>query len=387
MRGDRKRIGRKTHALAAALAAAAIAIGVFASVAEAVPASFWGVVPQATPTEAQFQRLKRGGVRSVRISINWSGVEPSSGGTPQWAATDELVRGAAAAGLEVLPFVTGAPEWAIPSVWVPGSGQTVKAPSRLPVSGAAAGAWSAFLAQAVARYGPGGRFWAENPGLAQRPLRIWQIWNEENFKYFIAKPNPAEYGKLVKLSYGAIKAADSGAKVILGGMFAYPKGGGRPGVCRTKTKANPNLCAPAFLEQIYKKTPGVKAKFDGVALHPYTAKFQELTPDIEEFRDVLADNHDAGTGLWITELGWSSQHPVPGNSFAKGAGGQAKQLRGAFGLLKSKAAEWKLQRVYWFSVDDQLGSCNFCDGSGLFASGFKPKKAWYEYVKFAGGAP
>jgi hypothetical protein len=387
MRGQRKRTGRKTHALGATLAAVALAVGIFASVAQAVPAAFWGVVPQATPSEAQFQRLKRGGVRSVRIPLIWGGIEPTRGASPQWAATDALVKGAALSGVEVLPFVTGAPNWAVPSVWVPGSGQSVKTPSHLPASGAAAGAWAAFLGQAVARYGPDGTFWAENPGLPARPLRTWQVWNEENFKYFVAKPNPAEYGRLVKLSYGAIKAADPGAKVILGGMFAYPKGGGRPGVCRTKTVATPNLCAPSFLEQMYKKTPGIKAKFDGVALHPYTAKYQELPLDIEEFRDVLSDNHDAATGLWITELGWSSQHPTPGNSFAKGAGGQAQQLRGAFSLLKSKQAKWRLQRIYWFSVDDQPGSCNFCDGSGLFASGFKPKKSWFEFVKFAGGAP
>jgi hypothetical protein len=377
----------KARACMAALAVCALALAVCASAAQALPAKFWGVVPQATPTAEQFQRLKRGGVDSVRIPINWAGVETVLGGAPDWGATDTLVRAATAAGLEVLPYVSGAPQWAVPEVFVPGSGQTVKAPVRLPASGSAAGAWSAFLQQAVARYGPNGAFWVANPGLSARPIRAWQIWNEENFKYFVAKPNPAEYGKLVKLSYGALKAADGGAKVILGGMFAYPKGGGRPGVCRLKAKASPNLCAPAFLEQMYKKSPGIKAKFSGIALHPYTTDYRELTPDIEEFRDVLTDNRDTAKGLWITELGWSSQSRAANNSFAKGVNGQAQQLRGAFGLLKGKAAKWKLQRIYWFSVDDQAGSCNFCDGSGLFAEGFRPKKAWYEYVKFAGGTP
>ncbi len=39
--------------------------------AGAVPGNFWGVVPQATPTAEQFQRLKRGGVDSIRIPIAW----------------------------------------------------------------------------------------------------------------------------------------------------------------------------------------------------------------------------------------------------------------------------------------------------------------------------
>jgi hypothetical protein len=380
MLGARRYIGRKTRAWLAAAAVTGACLALSAPAAQALPTSFWGVVPQATPSEEQFLRLKRGGVRSVRVPLTWSGIEPTPGAPPQWAATDAMIRGAAVAGLDVLPFPNGAPSWAVPAVGVPGDGR-VKAPSHLPASGAAAAAWSRFLTEAVERYGPGGRFWAENPGLPERPLRTWQIWNEENFKYFVAKPNPAEYGKLVKLSFAAIKTADPGAKLILGGMFSYPKG------CLTKAKPRVNYCATDFLDLMYRKTPGIKAKFNGVALHPYTMRYQLLTPYIEEFRGVLRDNHDSGKGLWITELGWSSQHPTPGNSFAKGAAGQAQQLRGAFSLLRRKQVPWKLQRVYWFSVDDQAGTCNFCDGSGLFGAGFKPKKSWFEYVKFAGGTP
>ncbi len=102
---------------------------------------------------------------------------------------------------------------------------------------------------------------------------------------------------------------------------------------------------------------------------------------------MLKANHDAGKCLWITELSWSSQHPRRNNSFAKGVGGQKKQLQGAFGLFKRKQAKWRIKRVYWFSVDDVAGACNFCDGSGLFGAGFTPKPAWYAYVRFAGGNP
>jgi hypothetical protein len=197
----------------------------------------------------------------------------------------------------------------------------------------------------------------------------------------VAKPNPAEYGKLVKLSYGALKAADPGAKIVLGGLFARP--------IEAVRNFNPPRAyyATDFLEEMYAKTPGVKAKFNGVALHPYTGSYKALGPDIEALRAVLKKNGDGAKGLWITELGWSSKKPSPteSNTFAKGVAGQAQQLKGAFTLLRQNAAKWHLQRLYWFSVDDQEGSCNFCDGSGLFAEGFRPKKAWFEFVKFAGG--
>lgn len=364
-----------------AAAAVAAVFGSLAAAAQALPANFWGVVFQAEPSEIQFQQLKRGGVDSIRIPVEWGAVQPQPGGPYNWGGVDQVVRRADAAGIEVLPFLNGAPTWAVPAARVPGS--SARAPAHLPAAGPAAGAWSSFLKAAVARYGPNGSLWAENPGLPKHPIRNWQIWNEANFKYFVVRPNPAEYGKLVKLSSTAIRSADPGAKIILGGLFSQP-------IEATFHKKPPQAYFAAdFLQQMYEKTPGIKSKFQGVALHPYTGSYTKLPARIEEFRAVLKANHDAAKGLWITELGWSSSNPVPGtsNTFNKGPNGQVTQLKGAFSLLERNQAKWKIQHLYWFSVDDQKGSCNFCDGSGLFAEGFVPKKSWPAYVKFAGGTP
>jgi hypothetical protein len=185
----------------------------------------------------------------------------------------------------------------------------------------------------------------------------------------------------VKISYSAVKSVDRGARIILGGMFSRPK--------EANFRRRPKLAyfAADFLQRMYRSTPGIKRKFQGVALHPYTTNYKRLTPYIEEFRRVLARNHDARKGLWITELGWSSGHPTSNNHFAKGRAGQAAQLRGAFRLLRKKQRRWKIRSVYWFSVDDHRGACNFCDGSGLFGEGFLPKPAWFAYVRFSGGTP
>lgn len=368
----------KLRARIAALALCAVALGVFAAPALAVPAKFWGVVPQTTLSLEQFQRLKRGGVDSVRTPIGWSVVQPIANGPIDWSSVDAVVRGASNAGLEVLPFLTGAPSWAV------AVDRRFGSPVTLPVkTGAQRSAWTSFVRQAVLRYGPNGSFWAENPAVPKRPIRTWQIWNEENFKYFVARPNPIDYGKLVNLSYGAIKGADAGAQLVLGGMFATP-------IEATFKKTPPQAYFAAdFLNRMYKSTPGIKAKFSGIALHPYTGSFKNLTAKIEEVRTVLAEHQDSAKKLWITELGWSSGPPSSdgSNSFAKGPNGQNTQLKGAFSLLERNQLKWKIQRVYWFSVDDAFGACNFCDGSGLFAKGFVPKKSWFSYVKFAGGTP
>ncbi len=369
------------RAFTAALAIALAGLTALAASASALPVRFWGVVPQAAPSEEQVQRLQRGGVRTMRVAFDWGGLQGGGRTVPvAWGGIDAIVEHAARNNIEVLPFLTGAPHWAVPSVAVPGD-RKAKAPAHLPAAGASSTAWSKFVKEAVARYGSTGSFWAANPSVPKKPIRVWQIWNEPNFKYFVARPNPAEYGRLVKLSATAIKSVDPRGEVLLAGLFSYPKG------C-LKEKRPKSTCATDFIEQMYKRTPGIKSRFQWVALHPYTGKYQELTFAIEEFRDVLAANKDAGKGLWITELGWSSMPPDPvRNVFAKGPAGQATQLKGSFTLLRNKAAKWKLQRLYWFSVDDVVGACNFCDGSGLFGDGFTPKRSWYQFVRFAGGTP
>ncbi len=374
LRRARTSIAATVLALAMASAAPGTAL--------ALPHGFWGVSPQATPSVEQFQRLHRGGVESVRIPMSWAAVQPTRGGTPDFGSIDPLVAGAAAAGLEVLPFAYGAPTWAVRAAVVPGSHGLTTAPLTLPVkNGLQRSSWAKFLKLLVGRYGPRGSFWAENPALPKRPIRIWQIWNEQNFKYFVVRPNPADYGKLLKISYGAIRGADHGAKLILGGMFA------EPGEARYKRKPPQAYYATDFLDKLYRSTPGIKRMFVGVALHPYTSEYKRLTPVIDEFRQVLAEHHDAGKGLWITEIGWSSEPISRRDSFAKGPSGQVTQLKGAFRLFEQKQRSWNLKRVYWFSVDDAPGNCNFCGGSGLFAEGFLPKKSWFAYAHFAGGRP
>jgi hypothetical protein len=363
-----------------------------AATAQAVPAKFWGVVPQSTLSTEHFQRLGKGGVESVRIPVGWADLQPQSGGQISWGGVDEVVERAARAGIDVLPTITGAPTWAVPTAAVPGGGGS-KAPARLPASGAAAAAWKVLLSEAAARYGPDGSFWASHPGVPVKPIRTWQIWNEPNFKFFVAKPNPAEYGKLVKISAAALKAVDPGAQVVLAGLFSQPKGGRYVRTVRGKKKVvnatNVNYFASYFLEQMYKRTPGIKSKFAGVSLHPYTGSWKYLTPEIEEVRKVLTAAGDGRKGLFITEIGWSSGPPKSdgSNSFAKGPAGQARELKLSFRLLRSKQKAWRIQRLYWFSVDDAANVCNFCDGSGLFGPNFTPKKSWFEYVKFTGGKP
>lgn len=367
----------RPRAWAAVVALCAVLLGTGAASAQALPKTFWGVVPQATPTTEQFLRLSRGKVGSIRVPIAWNAVQTAPGATPDWSSVDAMVKGAATAGIDVLPFIFGAPSWAVAT----DHNVVSRPPMTLPVKNAVQrSAWTSFLTQAVQRYGPNGSFWAENPSVPVHPVRSWQIWNEPNFFYFVSRPNPADYGQLVKISSTAIRAVDPAAKVVLAGLFGWPS------EARATSKPPKAYFAADFLERMYRANPGIKSKFDAVALHPYTSKYQSLTPQIEEVREGLKASGDATVPLWVTELGWSSKPKSPGNSFAKGRGGQATQLRGAFNLLLRERVKWHVERVYWFSITDQSGVCNFCDGSGLFEGpSFRPKPAWNAYVAFTGG--
>jgi hypothetical protein len=368
---------KRTALLSLALTFLALAVPAAAS---ALPAGFWGLVANEAPEGAEAQTLRQGGVESIRVPISWAAIQSSPGAEPDWSSVDPYVRSAAESGMSVLPFFAGAPQWAIAYEGVGGA----RAPVSLPVLTAAQRAgWRELLRLAVFRYGPGGSFWSENPLLPAHPIRVWQIWNEENYKFFAARPSPSQYGKLVVESFRDLRSADSGARIVLGGLFIQPRGG--------NTKLAPGRIKRAyfaadFLERMYRTTPGVRGKFIAVALHPYSKFYGRLTGEIEEVRAALKKSHDPGRALWLTELGWSSGIPSAANGhnqFEKGVQGQARELTGAFKLLRAKAAAWRVQRVYWFSFTDEPGTCNFCDGSGLFKKGFVPKPAWSAYKRFA----
>ena len=348
--------------------------------AQALPADFWGVVPTEDLTPAQMQTAQRGGVESIRVPVNWAAVQSSRGALPDWSTVDPQVKAAAERGVNVLPFLVGAPGWALAYEGVGGA----RAPRTLPTQTAAQrSAWREFLRLAVFRYGPGGSFWTENPLIPAHPIRVWQVWNEENFKYFAARPSASQYGKLVVQSYRDLRSADPGARLVLGGLFGRPKGGSAKPVPGRIKRA---YLAVDFLERMYKAVPGVRGKFLAVALHPYSYDYNQLPAEVEELRAALHAVHDPGRAIWITELGWSSGRPNAANGhnkFEKGPQGQARELTGAFKLLSAEANRWHLKRVYWFSLTDDPGTCNFCDGSGLFNRAFAPKPAWSAFKRYA----
>jgi hypothetical protein len=335
--------------------------------AQALPRGFFGIAPQTPLGAADYSRMRSGGVETLRLSLPWAGVQRSPRGEYDWSGFDAAMTDAAKKGIGVLPVLGTSPNWATGN-W-----------RKMPVDKAAQRqGWFGFVYAAVKRYGPGGTFWAEHgPGtdrpLTPMPIRAWQIWNEENFFYFVKPVSPARFARLLRITRNAARQADPRSEIVLGGLFGSPK----QGMPRA-------MDAVDFLDQLYRQG-GVKANFDAVALHPYAASVAELRRQVEAVRQTMARHGDRRSGLYLTEVGWGSAYNPKTVAFEVGLQGQARELRGAYRYLIANHGRLKLRQVDWFSWKDLPGACSFCDSSGLFRAGakFRPKPAWRAFVSFA----
>lgn len=339
-----------------------------------VPRGFFGIDPQSALTDEDAAYMKAGGIETVRWPMAWAAIQPTEKGGYDWSSFDPIVEVAARHGLRVLPFPVGTPSWlAHNSTTLPI--QTAKARR----------AWQAFLRAAVRHYGPGGEFWREHSPAAveyateaiyrPQPIRTWQIWNEANFFYFAYPASPQRYAKLLRISTPAIKGVDPGAKVILTGLFGEPTARGARGMPAAK-----------FLEALY-RVPGIKSRFDGIAIHPYAINTKSLENIVESVHEVTVKNHDR-VPLYVTEMGWGSQNDYNKVAFEQGIRGQVRELKGAYGYLLENRARLDLKQVYWFAWQDLAHSCDFCDSVGLFREGGKhlrAKPAWHAFVALTGG--
>jgi hypothetical protein len=329
-----------------------------------MPKRFFGIAPQTILRGPDTTRMARGGVDSVRVPLPWSVVQPARG-TQDWSAVDQVVGVTARKHLLVLPFVYSTPRW------------VARRYTSLPIHSARQRqAWAAFLRALVHRYGPRGAYWSSHPRLPKVPIRRWQIWNEENYHFFATPASPGQYAALVKQSHRALRGADRGAQVLLGGLFSHPK----PRYPR-------GMEATRFLNRFY-GVRGIRGSFEGVAVHPYAPTLAAFKSDLAELRRVVRGHGDGRTGLYVTEFGWGSQGHSP-VSFEVGRQGQARTLRRAYAYMKHAHRRLQLKQAFWFSWKDVRNTCNFCDSVGLFRAGrgLHAKPAWHAFTRASGGRP
>ena len=210
------------------------------------PRAFFGVVPQAQLTPDDVTRMGEGLVGTIRIVVPWQVIAPDGPGQMDFSSFDPVVLEAAEQGIAVLPTLSGTPTWVAQNL-NGDEGCTLDCSNYVPRTAAALAAWKKFVSAMVDRYGPDGELWSANPDVEASPIHDWQIWNEQNSPtFFLPKPDPAAYEKLLEPAAAAIHDRDPDGEVILGGMFATPLKG-KP----------PAFVASDFLRRLY-EIPGAE---------------------------------------------------------------------------------------------------------------------------------
>ena len=314
---------------------------------------FYGVISaEPLPGEAQLAQLGGGGVGTLRINLAWGSVQSGPDAPYDWSHYDPVVREAAENGIRVLATVYSTPIWAASTAEIPPLGSNLRG-------------FEDFSRAAVERYGAHGTFWGEHPGVPKLPVVDWQLWNEPNSPLFW-KPSPdaGQYLRLLRGFDSAMKGADSGARILLGGLFPTPAGGIR---------------IDRFLADLY--AGGARHLFDAVAIHPYARRPRDALDRVAQLRDVMRRFGDADKPTWITEVGWASRGRPPG--LVVGAAGQADYLRQTFELAAADRDRLGIAGVVWYSLNDTPGPI-WVGHCGLFSLEGQPKPSWLAFAQVAG---
>jgi hypothetical protein len=355
----------------AAVVCALIAIAIPAPAAGKVPRSFYGVVTQSRLDRADFGRMSRGRVGTLRTTLAWSQIDRSAvPGSYDWSGFDATVGQAARRRIAIFPTAYAVPDWVSLLEGCTDGCATAPPHTELGLS-----AWRSFLRAAVRRYGPGGAFWSQHPDLPNTPIRRWQIWNEQNDPGYFTRPDVDAYAALLRAASEAIHGLDPDAEVILGGMYGYaaPAKGGIP--------------AADYLRELYGH-PGIEAAFDGVAIHPYAGDLEGVKAQVRRAHRIVRAAGDRQASIWISEIGWASGG-IP-SALNRGRQGQARRLSQAFRYFTRVRTRLGIRAVLWYAWRDVAGPpgyCFWCPSAGLFPvrSLDQPKPAWTSFLSFTGG--
>jgi hypothetical protein len=313
------------------------------------------------------------GIQSLRFQLGWPVVQKEAGpcqaatqtGICDWRQYDAIIGGAAAAGIQPFPYLLNVPDFVDEDHNTP--------PVR---SAEAKAAWADFVKAVVNRYGPEGTYWTTNyqvdhPGAEPVPIEQWQIWNEPSASpFWTPRPKPREYGKLVKLTSKTITDVDRDAYIALAGLFGTP------------VEENGGIIQPEFLRALY-RTPRIERYFDAVAIHPYGPDLKRVRFQVDWARDEMKRARDGNADLWISEIGWASDHLH--NQLGVGRRGQARMLTKMYRMFRSNRSRWNVVSVDWYAWKDTDSQefCDFCRRSGLVDVNDRTKPSYEAYEEQA----
>ncbi len=331
---------RASRRLAALLAVAALTMSAAAAQAAGAPMggiNIPGLGSGSTPAEADhaIALAARLHAKIVRVDLPWSVLEPAGPvlNARALAFADRLIGDAAAAGIKVSATVASTPCWvssaprSILSRCIAGRSSTAGAwPPRDP------SAYGALLAALARRYGS--------------RLAAIEVWNEpdqSNEDYFAGPNKAANYARLLRAAYPAVKQVDPTLPVVAGSMVGS---------------------SGAFLRALY--AAGIKGFYDGLSVHYYHLTLGSL----RAIREVQLAYHDTKP-LWLDEFGWSSCWPARRTEQEQPcvtAGTQALNLRDA--IREMSAAPYLAAAIVYKLADSRAESFGAVSRNGTHKRAF-----------------
>jgi hypothetical protein len=267
-----------------------------------------------------FNLVKDLGVTRIRdLFMSWARLQPEPDAPYDFSLSDDLMRRAQDAGVDILAVCWGIPRWAAAQqgelsvdFGVPGRDH--------------ADAFAAFVRAFVERYDLDGQ--ADMPGLVA-PVRSYEFMNE------VEEIAPGEYGYWLKLFYETAKQADPNAAVAVAGLKS-------PGLRLIHQDTGDYH---KYFERLLAE-PALEGSgfpyFDVVSFHNYPEHY----PGRTEFDEALAylrttmARYDLSLPIWLTAYGYNS-----------GAQGEARQ---AENIVKwaIRAKSLDIERVYLYCLWD-----------------------------------
>ena len=241
------------------------------------------------------QMIRAAGFTWVKQDFAWREIEGAGKGKFDWSRTDRIVNDCNTEKLDILARVDRQPFWAR-------SDQAGNGPPDNYQD------FADFVFALASRY--------------KGRIRAYEIWNEPNLarEWGGKPPNAAEYVRLLRLAYQAIKRADPNAMVISAGLT--PTG-------TWTAEATPD---DMYLDQMYKAMGGRSdGYFDVLGAHaPGYKAPPEVSPDeaassaayhnqrffcfrrVEDLRAIMVRYGDTNKQIAILEFGWTSDplHPA-----------------------------------------------------------------------------